>query len=216
MQQVSYLDRFANGLLEHFGGLLEEVVGDRGRRNVGGNPKHRHVAAGMDSGGLCCMPQPIKFKGRKCYSNWSAPSAEVNNGGSWARNTASITCFYGTNMEQSSYGCVLVTGEDHEVQTHCSTEEPRLSVALWQRDEGEECDCCSTRNSHDRTRENDDSTKCVLVPEATRGNCSCCSHSGKAIVTVQMSWEADRCWWVVHFVICGWSIHTHHNWPPSH
>ena len=38
MQQVSYLHRFANGLLEHFGGLLEEVVGDRGRRNVGGNP----------------------------------------------------------------------------------------------------------------------------------------------------------------------------------
>ena len=96
-------------------------------------------------------------------------------------------------MEPSSYGCVLVTRDDHEVQTHCSTEEP-LSVALWQRDDGEERDCCSTRNSHDRTRGNHDCTKCVLVPEATCGNDSCCSHSGKAIVTVQMSWEADRCW----------------------
>ena len=50
LQQVSYLHWFANGLLEHFGGLLEEVVGDRGRRNVSGNPQHRHFAAGMESG----------------------------------------------------------------------------------------------------------------------------------------------------------------------
>ena len=47
---VSYLHWFANGLLEHLGGLLEEAVGDGGRRNVGGNPQHRHVAAGMESG----------------------------------------------------------------------------------------------------------------------------------------------------------------------
>ena len=94
-------------------------------------------------------------------------------------------------MEPSSYGCgVLVTGEDHEVQIHCSTEEP-LSVALWQR---ENCGCCSTRTSQDNTRGNDDCTECMLVPEATRGNDSYCSRCGRAVVTVQMSWEADRSW----------------------
>ena len=122
-------------------------------------------------------------------------------------------------MEPSSYGCgVLVTGEDHEVQIHCSTEEP-LSVVLWQREncgccstrtsqdntrgneplsvalwQRENCGCCSTRTSQDNTRGNDDCTECMLVPEATRGNDSYCSRCGRAVVTVQMSWEADRSW----------------------
>ena len=97
-------------------------------------------------------------------------------------------------MEPSSYGRgVLVTGEDHEVQIHCSTEAPHepLSVALWQR---ENCGCCSTRTSQDNTRGNNDCTERVLVPEGTRGNDSYCSRCGRAVVTVQMSWEADRFW----------------------
>ena len=91
---VHYLHRFANGLLEHLWGLLEEAVRDRGGRNVGRNREHRHVGAGMESGYVTVyvtmMSQPIKFKGRDIAPIEAHPFT-VNDGSSWARNTANNT-----------------------------------------------------------------------------------------------------------------------------